>query len=228
MRLMLTVLVASVLLAPTASADFTDTFTYADGTFPPEWTWTGDPRGAGFFEVHAEAFVHVDGGHVHYFRDLEVCGAGTYEFDVTDTEWVFAWRITPGNPDAGKCLCFYHNDYYGWSYNFVEFTWSTLGGYPDGQYMWHNGSHTAHAQYGASPPVGQHHVRIEDMGSWVSIWVDDDLIFDRAFVSIPSGYIGLGCDGPGVMTPAFDNVSFHEEPSPVEPATWGTVKALFK
>ena len=228
MRCLLVSVLALVAVVGTATADFIDTYPYEDGSFPPEWTWTGDPRGGGVFEIHDETFVHTEGGHVHFFRDLEVCGAGTYEFDVTDTYWSFAWRITPDNPDVGKCLCVYHNDYWGWAFNFVEFDWDTLPGYPDGQYMWHNGWHTVHSQVDAAPPIGWHHVRIEDTGSHVKVWFDDELLFDRDFTPILGGYVGLGCSWADPMTPAFDNVSFTAETSPVHEATWTAIKALHR
>ncbi|MCP4645009.1 MAG: hypothetical protein GY851_31495, partial [bacterium] len=144
MRCLLIVVVLALAFGSAVAADFLDTFDYPDGTFPPEYTWTGDPRGGGYFEVHDGAFTHVDGDHVHYFRPGDVNGFGVYSFFVTGTEWVFAWRITPDSPDAGRCLVFYHNDaWYPNAYTFAEFSWTTLAGYPEGQYMWHNGGELA-------------------------------------------------------------------------------------
>jgi len=227
MRSLIAVIAMLAIASLSATASFLDDFSYPDGTFPPEWTWTGDPRGAGVFEVHDETFVHVSGGHIHFFRDLEVCGTGVYEFDARDWDWGFAWRINPANPNAGSCFCFYHNDYWGWAYNFVEFDWSTLGGYPEGQYMWHNGWHTRIEHHYAGPQSGWVHVRIEDTGDHVRIWLDDDLIFDIDVTPIPDGYPGLGSSWADSMLPAFDNVSYSSF-SPIEETSWSSIKALFR
>jgi hypothetical protein len=224
------VLAITLVALPVAAGDFLDDFVYPDGSFPPEYTWTGDPRGGGYFEVHNEEFTHVDGGHVHYFRDLDICGDGFYLLWVRDTEWVFAWRITPGNPDAGRCLVLYHNDYwYPNAYGFAEFEWWTLGGYPEGQYMWHNGSNINLWTHETGPMTGWQEVVIRDVGTYVEIFINGQLIFFQLTEPIPPGYVGLGCDGPGVMTPAFNVVEYSAFPaSPVEQSTWGSVKALFR
>ena len=228
MRSLLVVLSIVAVLAGTAGADFIDTFSYPDGTSPPEYTWTGDPRGGGVSEVQGGMFVHTVYGHIHFFRDLEICGAGVYEFDVTDTEWGFAWRISTYDPDEGSCLVFYHNDYWGSGYNLVGFGWSTLTQYPEGQFMWHNGWHYEHWHYPAPAPVGLHHVRILDELNHVTIWVDDELIFSESVSELDDGYIGLGFDWAAAMTPAFDNVSYSSEVSPVEHTSWGSIKALYR
>jgi hypothetical protein len=229
MRVVLCVAAVCVCACVSASAGFLDTFTYPDGTMPPEYTWTGDPRGGGQFAVMDGQFVHTTYGHIHFFRPGEICGEGIYEFDAKDTDWGFAWRIRPDDPMAGPCFCFYHNNYWGWGYNFVEFGWWTLdpGQYPQGQYMWHNGWHTRHEFYPAGAPSGWVHVRILDLTDHVKIWVNEQLIFDLTVVPIPAGYVGLGSSWAAALTPAFDNVRFDPTGVPVTRASWGAIKALF-
>ena len=230
MRVVLAVATVLLLCGVVYPGEFIETFSYPDGTFPPNWTWTGDPRGNASFLVQNGEFTHIDGSHIHYFRDLDVTGIGIYEFDALDTYWEFAWRIDPADPDIGRCLCFYHNDYWGpWSYSFTEFSWSTLGGYPEGQYMWHNGSNVNIRHYETGPIAGWRHVSIDDHGTHVEIRVDGELIFSEDFEPIPDGYIGLGsATGSAPMTPAFDNVAFSYGGSPVQTASWTRVKALYR
>jgi hypothetical protein len=231
-RALLVLALLTIMAAPVAGqVFFADEFDLPDGSFPAEWTWTGDPRGGGEFEVHGGTFVHTDGGHVHYFRPDPVVGIGLYEFEVLDTNWVFGWLISPADPMAGRCLCFYHNDAWGqWGYSFTEFSWWTLdpGTYPDGQYMWHNGTdlRIVHS-WTPGPLEGWHSVSILTGTDFVEIRVDQGLIFSEAYESIPDGYVGLGCDAPGTMTPAFDNVAMVW-PDPVEARSWSSIKSLFR
>lgn len=228
-----TALILIIMCVPiiASSGEFVESFDYADGLLPGDWTWTGDPRGGGEFLVQSGEFVHMDGSHVHYFRNSDVHGMGIYEFDAMDSYWGVAWRITPDDPNAGRCLGFYHNDYWGgWTFSFTEFTWTTLSGYGDGQFMYHNGSNLDIVHYStASELDGWHHYQIEDMGDRVRITMDyDELLFDEEIEPIPSGYIGLGADtGSGVLTPAFDNVQYHYA-SPVESRSWSSIKALYR
>ncbi len=212
------------------AGEFLETFSYPDGSFPANWTWTGDPRGGGSFLVQSEEFTHIEGGHVHYFRDLDITGIGIYEFDAMDTYWEFAWRIDTADPDVGRCLVFYHNDYWGsWAFSLTEFSWSTLSGYPDGQYMWHNGSNLNIHHYDTGPLAGWQHVIIDDQGTHVDISVDGELVFSEDFQPIADGYVGLGsATGSGVMTPAFDNVEFGYGGSPISAESWGRIKALYR
>ena len=230
MRTATVILVVLVLASGSSADEFFDTFDEPDGSLPSEWTWTGDPRGGGEFQVQSGTFAHVDGGHVHYFRHADVTGVGRYEFDVMDSYWSFAWRITTSDPDQGRCLELYHNDYWGgqWKYSLTEFSWYTLGGYPQGQYMWPNGSNLDIVHHTSGPVSGWHHITVVDELDQVQVWVDGSLIFDEQVEPIPEGYIGLGsATGSGTMTPQFDNVRFSFN-VPVEDATWGAVKALFK
>ncbi len=217
-------LLLGLLVVPTCclAGDFLDTFAYADGTFPPGWTWTGDPRGGGVFLVQDEAFTHTSGGHVHYFKPT-VCGVGEYEFEVKGDLWTYAWRIEPTGPLSGRCL-FLHP----W-YAFGEFSWTTLGGYPEGQYMYHNGSFSRRVYNNVVPEPGWHHIRIVDEGDRVQIYADGDLVFDETFDPIPDGYVGLGSDtGSGAGFPAFDNVGYAETITPVNRETWGSVKTVYR
>ena len=228
MRMLALVLVASLVLPLTTRADFDYTFGGANGSFPFAWEWTGDPTGGGVFEIQDEAFTHVSGGHVYYILPPHICGWGPYRFKVRGTDWSFAWRITPDDPEAGKCFCIYYNDYWGWAYNFVEFDWTTLPGYPEGQYMWHNGWHTRIEHHYADPPESWVEVVIQDSESDIFIWVDDELIFELEVTPIPQGIVGLGSDGGGPMWPAFDYVRWSPGSVPVEHGSWARVKSLYK
>lgn len=189
---------------------FTDTFTGEDGSFPSQYTWTGDPRGNAEFQIYNNQFTHVDGSHVHYFRNEGIQGSGVYEFDALDSYWGFAWRIQDSNPDSGNCMRLYHRSIgTGWGYVITTFQWSTISGYQDGQYMWHNGSHITSDTVLTSQLTGIHHIKIEDQDGQVQVFADGDMIFDIQFGYDFNGMIGLGSDsGSGSMTPAFDNVSF--------------------
>jgi len=228
MRVLLLVAVFALVLPLPTRADYHEMFSYPDGTFPPTWVWTGDPRGGGFFEVHDGAFTHVSGGHVHYFRDADQCGRGVYRLDVRGTDWVFAWRVDAANPQAGTCYCIYHNDYWGWAYNFVEFEWTTLAGYPEGQYMWHNGWHTRIEHHPADPSETWVNLVIEDESDHVRVWVEGTVIFDIDVEPIPNGYIGVGSSGGGTMWPAFDNLRGSPGSAPVESLSWTRLKSLFR
>ena len=243
----LAILVVVSMCGVAVAEEFLDTFSYPDGGFPPNWTWTGDTRGGGSFSVQNEELTHTEGGHVHYFRNPDITGIetrefggrdacrdfsgiGLYEFDVKDTYWEFAWRIDPADPAVGRCLVFYHNDYWGsWAYTLTEFSWSTLSGYPGGQYMWHNGSDLNIHHSDTGPLVGWHHVVIDDQGGHVDIQVDGELVFSEDFQPIPDGYVGLGAaTGSGAMTPAYDNVEFRHSASPTSEESWGCIKALYQ
>ena len=229
MARMLTMLICLAVALPVAAGEFIDTFDSPDGSFPSEYTWTGDPRGEGFFEIRDSTFVHVEGGHVHYFRHADICGAGIYSFLVRDTHWNFAWRITPTDPNAGRCLILYHNDFYfPNAYTFAELSWSTIPGFPEGQFMWHHAGDLSIAHYQTGPLTGWHEILIRDGGTFVEVFADNVLIFERLVEDIPDGYIGIGCGEPGVLTPAFDFVEYSHLSSPVESCSWGHVKALFR
>jgi len=212
-----------------ASADFLETFTYPDGTFPPGWTWTGDPRGEGQFWVYGGIFVHTEGRFVHYFRDVDVLDSGSYCFSALDNEWSFAWRIAPANPVTGRCFILLRNA--SWDFMLVKMLWRTLDGYPEGQYMWHNGNWEGYLQHSSEPDPGVwHDLEILDSGTTVVIRVDGESV-----ISLPydpsvyeAGYIGLGAGEYGEMTPAFDNVCFNSLAVPVETGSWGTIKAMFR
>ncbi|MBD3276876.1 MAG: hypothetical protein GF388_01130 [Candidatus Aegiribacteria sp.] len=188
---------------------FTDTFTAADSTFPSQYTWTGDPRGNAEFLIFDNQFTHISGTHVHYFRHESSQGSGIYEFDAADSYWGFAWRIPQADPDSGNCMRLYHRSIgSGWGFVLTSFQWSTLSGYQSGQYMWHNGSHLDSDTVLTGQLSGLHHIRIEDQAGSIKVYADGDQIFDVEFGYDFDGMVGVGSDGGGSMTPAFDNVSY--------------------
>lgn len=191
---------------------FTDTFTADDGTSPDNYTWTGDPRGNAEFLIYNNQFTHVSGAHVHYFRHVSSHGSGTYEFDVIDSYWDFAWRIPEADPDSGKCMRLYHRSIgSGWGYVLTTFDWWTLSGYPSGQYMWHNGSHLQSDTVLTGQLTGIHHIRIEDQDGTIQVFVDESKIFDVNYGYSFNGMIGVGSNHEaGTMTPAFDNIEYTE------------------
>ncbi len=231
-----------VLIGAAATASFglgyDDLFEHPDGTFPPKWTWTGDPRGGGSFLVYDGAFTHVSGGYVHYFRSDNTDrrpGLGAYySFLAKDAHWIYAWRITTSNPMAGRCLWLAHDDLWGsWGYTFAEFSWQTLDPvqYPDGQHMWHNGTVLRVVHCPTDGPLeGWHYVSIDDESEVrVIISVDSEVIFNEPYeyYSVGEGFQGIGCLAEGEMTPAFDQVSANW-PDPVESGSWGSIKALYR
>jgi hypothetical protein len=210
--------------------DFHEAFTYPDGSLPPDWTWTGDPQGGGAFRVQGGQFVHMDGGYAYYVRVApNWCAEGLYEFDVKDSNWEFAWGIQ-GTPDSGWCCRLYHNDAWGRpGYTLAASTWTTLPGYPGGQYMFHNATDLQVSHYWTEPLVGWHHIRIFDALGHMEIDADYSQVLFSGWTMGPYGHVGLGATvGSGTLTPAFDNVEHMALYSPVEGASWGRVKALFR
>jgi len=230
LALMLVVVGAGAVVAD--PPDFIETFSYSDGSMPPGWVWTGDPQGGGQFAVQDSQFVHLDGGYAYYVRVVASeweCGQGFYDFDVKDSNWEFAWGIY-GFPDHGWCCRLYHNDAWGQpGYTFTYSEWSTLPGYPGGQYMFHNSTDLSVSHYWTGPLVGWHHITIQDVLGGVLITVDgSEVIFSDWSCSV-GGYIGLGATaGSGNLTPAFDNLEHEAYYSPVEGRSWGRVKSLYR
>jgi len=226
-------LVAEIAGAQYTPPNFLETFACPDGTIPPDWTWTGDPQGGGQFAAQGGEFVHTGGGYAYYVRLVPqgwYCGPGWYDFDVKDSNWEFAWGICCG-PVSGWCCRLYHNDAWGQpGYTLAYCTWSTLPGFPDGQYMYHNCVDLQVWHYWTAPLVGWHHITIEDFLGDVRIYADGypHLLFRKPSMNM-GGYVGLGATaGAGTLTPAFDNVSYGQYLDPVESRTWGSGKALFR
>ena len=235
MRMAIAVAVVVAAAAPAWALGWEEDFDYPDGSFPDWWEWTGDPRGGGAFLVYDGAFTHVDGGYVYYVRTAwgtrENLGA-VYDFRVKDSNWVFAWRISDSDPMAGRCVWLSHDDLSGtWAYTLAEISWETLDPveYPDGQYMWHNGTVLRSVQRETPGPLaGWHYVWVDDfVYGQVEVWVDGEQIFDEAYEFIGEGFQGLGCVGEGEMTPAFDFMTANW-PDAVEPRSWSVIKALFR
>ena len=212
------------------AAEFMETFSYPDASFPADWTWTGDPRGGAEFLVYGGEFRHVEGSHVHYFRHTDVCGSGIYEFDVLDSHWTYAWRITPEDPNQGRAFILEHRAYPSMGYYFYEFSWVTDTAYPDAQYWYVNGGGAIDEVFVASPDsVGWRHVTIVDDETLVTVHIDGELLFEEIVEPIPTGFVGLGSTTrAGTMTPAFDNVAYSFGASPVDVRRWGSIKALFR
>jgi len=230
--LTLACLLAAVPIACAYPPDFRETFTYPDGSLPPDWTWTGDPQGEGLFRVQDGQFVHMSGGYAYYVRVAPdwPCGQGWYEFDVKDSNWEFAWGIN-GTPDSGWCCRLYHNDAWGMpGYTLAASTWTTLPGYPGGQYMFHNATDLEVFHCWTEPLVGWHHITIVDALGMLYILEDGwKWLFEGGSMDPYGGHVGLGATaGSGVLTPVFDNVEHVAWYSPAERTSWGSVKALFR
>lgn len=214
--------------------DFVETFTYPDGSIPTDWVWTGDPQGGGEFAVQNGEFVHLDGGYVYYVRLVidYPCDQGTYEFDVKDSNWEFAWQIT-GTSESGGCWRLYHNDAWGQpGFTLSYGAWSTLPEYPDGLYMFHNCEDWYVYHHWTEPLVGWHHITIADILGFLTITLDDSEEIFWARGSRAGGresLVGLGATaGSGVGTPAFDNVEYKAYYSGVEETRWGRIKAMYR
>jgi hypothetical protein len=236
MRVALLAVLVAIAAVTASGLGYMDDFDGSDGTFPSEWRWTGDPRGGGSFLVYDGAFVHVAGGYVHYYRQSGGRyrpGLGAfYDLRIRDAHWIFAWRITTQDGSTGRCLWLSHDDLWGsWGYTFAEFSWETLDPvqYPDGQYMWHNGTVLRMAHHPTSGPLaGWHWVSVDDGSeTHAVITVDGEEIFNEPYEYIEEGLQGIGCLGEGEMTPAFDLV-WANWPDPVAQSTWGSIKALFR
>ena len=213
-------------------ANFSEEFSYADGSLPPDWMWTCDPQGEGQLAVQDSQFVHVSGGASYYVRipsDSVTCYQGWYRFDVKDSNWEFAWGIN-GFPDHGWCYRLYHNDAWGQpGFTLTYSEWSVPPECPEGEYMFHSGTDLYVTHSWTGPLVGWHHVTIEDILGFLLITVDDtQVIFSESSFCL-SGYVGLGATaGSGDSTPAFDNVEHVAYHSPVEQSSWGSIKAMFR
>ena len=131
MRATVVVVILALVTSAAFGLGYSDYFDDPDGTFPGVWAWTGDPRGGGSFLIYDEAFTHVTGGSVYYYRTQTIDGrpglGGYYRFRVKGSNWIFAWRITEWDGTAGRCLWLSHDDLWGsWGYTFAEFSWETL------------------------------------------------------------------------------------------------------
>jgi hypothetical protein len=212
-------------------ANFSEEFSFPDGSIPPDWTWTADPLGEGQFAVQDSQFVHLSGGSSYYVRvspEDSMCYQGWYRFDVKDSDWEFAWGVH-GTAQSGSCCRLYHNDAWGQpGFTMTYSEWSVPPEYPDGQYMFHNSTDLFIAHSWTEPLVGWHHVEIEDILGFLRITVDDSqVIFDQSSFN-GGGHVGLGAIAGGEMTPAFDNVEHVAYHSPVEQTSWGRMKAMFR
>jgi hypothetical protein len=232
--LMLAWIVVGAAATVAAPPDFLETFTYPDGSLPPDWVWTGDPQGGGEFAVQDGEFVHLDGGYVYYVRLVPEypCDQGWYDFDVKDSNWEFAWCIY-GTADSGGCYRLYHNAAWGQpGYTLTYSVWSTLPEYPDGLYMFHNCTDWYTWHYWTEPLVGWHHITIQDIHGEIWVTVDDSqVIFHPGGLRVGEyvSLVGLGATADsGVQTPAFDNVEFEAYYCPVDQTSWGRVKSLFR
>ena len=235
MRRLILVLVCVAVWAAAAAddpANFSEEFSYSDGSLPPDWNWTGDPQGGGQFAVQDSQFVHLSGGYSYYVRippEDMTCYQGWYRFDVKDSNWEFAWGIY-GTAQSGWCCRLYHDDAWGQpGFTLTYSEWSVPPGYPDGQYTFHNSTDLYVSHSWTGPLVGWHHVTIEDILGGLRITVDDSqVVFDGLSFGV-GGYVGLGATaGSGEMTPAFDNVEHVAYHSPVERTSWGNIKAVFR
>jgi hypothetical protein len=219
------------------AAGYWDTFDLPDSSLPAEWAWTGFAEGGGSFLVYDGAFTHVGGGPAYYYR---IAGAadrnlgGCYELIVKGSYWVFAWRISPDDASAGRCLWLSHDDRSGsWAYTFAECSWENLDPeeYPDGAFMWHNATAIRSVLSPTPGPLdGWHTVTIFETGPnalQLDIRADGQPIFDEAYEYIPEGYQGLGSLGSEVMSPAFDSI-WAQWPDAVEDESWSRVKALYR
>ncbi len=210
-----------------------ETFDYDDGTLPVGFVITGDSGEPGAFAVLSGAFTHSETGVAHYaWLTCDGPPPDLFHFEVQDGYWDFAWRIT-WDPSSGRCLRLSHDDNSGqWAYSFSEFSWWSLDPSvcPDCQWMWHNGTALRTVLHHTEGPAeGWHSVQIFDnpYQHYVRIRVDGELIFEETYEDIYGNIHGFGCSGGSVGSPAFDNVWFEWD-DPVEAATWGAVKALYR
>ena len=195
------------------------------------WVWTGDTRGGGSqaaLTISGDTLTIAPVDFVFFTNIGPICGNGTYSFQFKGSQFAFAWKISPGDPGAGKCLdtglspvfpsalALGHGDWWGFYYG------------------WHNGSffwNTAPVTYDA---VTWHQVVIQDYGSSLTIYLDGlpvDLFQSGYPLSsfeqdLQDGYIGIGSQaGAGVQ---FRGMGFNAGETPALPTTWGRIKATFR
>jgi hypothetical protein len=198
---------------------------------------TGDPADTGAFTISSSVLAHTLSGSAHYIVDWgypyiwEIDG---YDFVVWGADWDFAWRVWGSDQTSGRCLRLSHTDRYGqWAYAFSEFEWSVpdQGQRTETQWTWHAGTDLRVSIYPtAGPADGWQSVEITDFWDedFVRIKVDGDLIFEESYERIGFvGYPGVGCGDVPAGAPSFGYLVLWW-PDPVEPTTWGAVKALYR
>jgi len=240
MRALVVVAGLVVLLIPgvaSAQGSWFEEFWVPDGTLPQMMVSTGDPADTGAFSGLDEDFLHTAPGSAHYvykWGDAWIIELDGYAFPVYGAPWDFAWRIELGDPMSGRCLRLSHTDRYGqWAYVLSEFEWSVpeRGGSRSTEWTWHRGTDiNVWLSPTDGPAEGWQQVYVSDQ--WgrdsVRVYVDNDLIFAERYERIGFyGYTGYGCDAVGAGAPSWELFSFWW-PSPVEAASWGKMKAMYR
>jgi len=220
-----------------AQGSWWEHFEYPDGAVPPTMVSTGDPADTGAFAVLDDALSHTMPGSAHYlfpWGDAGIIELDGYALRIWGAPWDFAWRIGLDSPSAGRCLRLSHTDRYGqWAYVLSEFEWSVpecnRGGSPE--WTWHRGTDLSVVLFPTDGPSdGWHEVFVWDMWARdsVRVRVDTQLIFEEQYETIGhKGYTGFGCESVGAGAPSLEYLSFWW-PCPVETATWGKLKAMFR
>ena len=220
-----------------AQGNWWEHFEYPDGTLPAQMVFTGDPADEGAFAVLGNALSHTLSGSAHYIWDWERVpdiAIDGYAFEVWGANWDFAWRVSGSDPTSGRCLRLSHSDRHGqWGYAFSEFAWSLPGdgARPESQWTWHSGVDLRVSLYAtAGPAEGWHLVEIMDdhANDLVRVKIDGELILEEGYERIGLfGYPGFGCADGESGAPALEYIVLWW-PCPVESATWGMVKAMYR
>ena len=109
--------------------------------------------------------------------------------------------------------------------------WDTLDAsqYPDGQYMWHNGTETIKHQLwlGGDALSGFHAFEIEDYGDHLVVKLSGYWPYIVSNDVFGDGYVGLGCGAVVSGVPGFDEITYCDFTA-VEEVSWGRIKALFR
>jgi len=220
-----------------AQGSWWEHFEYPNGTLPAEVISTGDAADEGAYTVVDNILSHTSSGAAHYIFDwgdvptIEIDG---YGFEVWGANWDFAWRVCGTDPTSGRCLRLSHTDRYGqWAYALSEFAWSLpeASARREAQWTWHTGVDLRVSLYPTEGPAdGWQTIEIND--DWgrdtVRVKVDDQLIFKEGYERIAfRGYPGFGCSDVDSGAPSLEYIVLWW-PCPVESATWGRVKAMYR
>ena len=197
------------------------------------WVWTGDSRGGGSqgaMTSSGDTLTIAPVDHVFFTNLDRVYGDGTYCFKFKGSQFVFSWKITPGNPSSGTALNLQlAAPGFGQALALGRGSWSGF------YYGWHNGSFFWNTGAVSLSPDTWHEVSIQDTGAVILATVDGETVDLFGPGSIPPssfeqgvvpGYVGVGSQASAGVQ--FEGLEFTSGAVPTFPASWGHIKALYR
>ena len=161
------------------------------------WLWTVDSRGGGsqdLLSISGDVITIAPAAHVHFTNLDRILGSGIYRFRFkTQTRFMFAWRISPTDPQHGTGLIFQTEGNVGVSLIHVD--WSGF------YYGWHNAGSFRNTVEMTFDRAEWHDVEIRDTGNEITILFDGQILplFGNEkksvrdfFVGVGEGYVGVG------------------------------------